>query len=922
MPQLTNVERAVIISKLEDNWSLRRIAAHMHALLTDNFIQRDTIVHENGKVLPEFDFPEFNESETKLVYALDDSRAYPYPDTQPRTRSRPLKVKKKLYEFFTAPITKFWANSIAYILFLVIFSYTVLVKMDNTPTWQECLAILYICTLGCEKVRELLSSEPVAISHKFAVWIWNMWNPCDAAAVFFFLVALAFRLQDSTMEVGRVMYCVNSVYWYLRILNILGVNKYLGPLVTMMGKMVKNMIYFVVLLLVVLMSFGVCRQAILFPNAEPSWRIVRDVFFEPYFMLYGEVFADSIDPPCGDEETPCLTGRWITPAVMAIYLLIANILLINLLIAVFNNIFIEVNAVSHQVWMFQRFTVVMEYEQKPILPPPFIFLCHLYLIYKYIRRKLDGERETYDNGLKLFLDKEEMERLYDFEEECVEGYFAEQDLKVQQSTEDRIRVTTERVENVMQKVEDINMKENNQTTAMQNLEFRLRKVEDASQDILQHLAVIHRFMATRTDEELPPIAIPTTDRLRKTSERSEAAQSDDSHLSLQPIRRKPVRSLTEVRSDAYIFDDGLHYEVRITEEAEEHEEHLENISLAGSKKHLDILDERQLSRGSKSSLDDSEKYEEIDKLSLEDLTAAGTLRARSAAKRRDSAGRRSSDGESLHDSKRSLTRRQISQNYRQISQSQSEPDNSEHTVFLPVRAGTVERSVTFAEPKIKVIPPSNPAPQASPRGLLVAMHSEYTSITDELESVCGLLSPPRTPRLLSPPRPGQSTSGQGSRRRCASEMSNPEIALFIEKEHLRDAEENDYMLMENLIQRRYDEEQEEEHVAPTPMYLTVLHETKEYRSPRLLRRSTAIEDDSSTLPIECPLGSAPDNSTSAQRQDSSESQTTNELVPLVDQQILQRPSIVIDSSQLPIQTEILQKADSKASLHMQSETMC
>lgn len=31
------------------------------------------------------------------------------------------------------------------------------------------------------------------------------------------------------------------------------------------------------------------------------------------------------------------------------YLLIANILLINLLIAVFNNIFIEVNAVSHQV---------------------------------------------------------------------------------------------------------------------------------------------------------------------------------------------------------------------------------------------------------------------------------------------------------------------------------------------------------------------------------------------------------------------------------------------------------------------------------------------------------------------------------------------------------------------------------------------
>lgn len=57
-----------------------------------------------------------------------------------------------------------------------------------------------------------------------------------------------------------------------------------GPLVTMMGKMVKNMIYFVLLLLVVLMSFGVSRQAILFPNQEPKWTIARDVSQEFFFF--------------------------------------------------------------------------------------------------------------------------------------------------------------------------------------------------------------------------------------------------------------------------------------------------------------------------------------------------------------------------------------------------------------------------------------------------------------------------------------------------------------------------------------------------------------------------------------------------------------------------------------------------------------
>lgn len=52
---------------------------------------------------------------------------------------------------------------------------------------------------------------------------------------------------------------------------------FVGPLVTMMGKMVKNMVYFVVLLLVVLMSFGVARQALLVRNSDPKWRILRDV---------------------------------------------------------------------------------------------------------------------------------------------------------------------------------------------------------------------------------------------------------------------------------------------------------------------------------------------------------------------------------------------------------------------------------------------------------------------------------------------------------------------------------------------------------------------------------------------------------------------------------------------------------------------
>ena len=58
---------------------------------------------------------------------------------------------------------------------------------------------------------------------------------------------------------------------------------------------VMDMLDFLVILLIVLMSFGVARQAIRNPHPERSWHIVKDIFLEPYFMLYGEVYASDID---------------------------------------------------------------------------------------------------------------------------------------------------------------------------------------------------------------------------------------------------------------------------------------------------------------------------------------------------------------------------------------------------------------------------------------------------------------------------------------------------------------------------------------------------------------------------------------------------------------------------------------------------
>ncbi|KAM5300150.1 transient receptor potential cation channel subfamily M member 3 isoform 13-T13 [Ctenodactylus gundi] len=444
---------------------------------------------------PEKPTKEKDEEDMELTAMLgrnngESSRKKDEEEVQSRHRFIPL--GRKIYEFYNAPIVKFWFYTLAYIGYLMLFNYIVLVKMERWPSTQEWIVISYIFTLGIEKMREILMSEPGKLLQKVKVWLQEYWNVTDLIAILLFSVGMVLRLQDQPFRSdGRVIYCVNIIYWYIRLLDIFGVNKYLGPYVMMIGKMMIDMMYFVIIMLVVLMSFGVARQAILFPNEEPSWKLAKNIFYMPYWMIYGEVFADQIDPPCGQNETredgkiiqlpPCKTGAWIVPAIMACYLLVANILLVNLLIAVFNNTFFEVKSISNQVWKFQRYQLIMTFHERPVLPPPLIIFSHMTMIFQHLCcrwRKHESDPDERDYGLKLFITDDELKKVHDFEEQCIEEYFREKDDRFNSSNDERIRVTSERVENMSMRLEEVNEREHSMKASLQTVDIRLAQLED------------------------------------------------------------------------------------------------------------------------------------------------------------------------------------------------------------------------------------------------------------------------------------------------------------------------------------------------------------------------------------------------------------------------------------------------------------
>lgn len=423
------------------------------------------------------------------------------------TRVVKLRWTRKILEFYKAPVTKFWSNVFAYMAFLVLFSFVILVKQDRIPSISEMVLIIFVCTLCTEEIRQILHSEPPTFGSKLNDWASSKWNLLDGFAVVSFFIGLGLRLHPTTRSAGHVVYCLDVMLWIIRLLDIFSVSKHLGPYVVMIGRMTVDMLYFLLIMVIFLLAYGVAQQAILYPNEIASWSTVSGVFFRPYFQVYGELFFDAPDTISPTETvlgTPRKDkhGDTIVVLIMAFYLLVANILLLNLLIAIFNNTFSSVQANANQIWKFQRYYLVMEYAQRPVLVPPFIILNHVIHILRGLYRWLKSclgrgntNHETSSYGLKRFLETNDLQKLMMFEERCVDSYLREKDTLLHATQEEQMRVMGDRMEAVSSQLQDMYKdsiyQSHSRKKSEDSLSKRLNKLEKGMNiilDILHELA--------------------------------------------------------------------------------------------------------------------------------------------------------------------------------------------------------------------------------------------------------------------------------------------------------------------------------------------------------------------------------------------------------------------------------------------------
>ncbi|KAL7064739.1 hypothetical protein AAHC03_04639 [Spirometra sp. Aus1] len=182
----------------------------------------------------------------------------------------------------------------------------------------------------------------------------------------------------------------------------------LGPKVTMIGQMTWQLIAFLPFFLIFLVAFGVTEQAVIFPDRTGfDANVLLTVLERPFYRLFGE---NALEDSRGEStlcsspanSTDCPQQSIFAVVSIGMYNILTVILLMNLLIAIFSQIFDSSQRDSTIIWQFKRYDIIRSFHQLSAVPwplGPFVqFFSFLQLFCQRRLRQGDTQADQHSSG--------------------------------------------------------------------------------------------------------------------------------------------------------------------------------------------------------------------------------------------------------------------------------------------------------------------------------------------------------------------------------------------------------------------------------------------------------------------------------------------------------------------------------------------
>ena len=361
------------------------------------------------------------------------------------------------------PAFKCIFHYISFVTLLLVFSYMVLNTNfeSSNITMIEYIILSWVVTLFVEELRQMknLFDRYPSLTWRamFDRYFNEIWNKLDILCITLYLIAFGsrlasiFRPSDAVTLTCQVAFAMDVVMFYIRSLHFFTMHKKIGPLLIVIQYMFQDLANFFLIMLVVLVGYGVALHSILHPKSELSLSLLNNIIHIPYFQIYGELGVDTIleaqngTHGCIPDADP-VTRNYVGLVFAGCYLLFTNVLLLNLLIAMFNSTYanVEKDTAFHDV--IHRIEILYEYSYKYFFPPPLVVISYLFRISVWcvVQCIYKGKQtvEPYDNDETP---NRYHDRLKDELESIVSDYFSKvSDTKDQQLATilgDKLKIT-------------------------------------------------------------------------------------------------------------------------------------------------------------------------------------------------------------------------------------------------------------------------------------------------------------------------------------------------------------------------------------------------------------------------------------------------------------------------------------------------
>ncbi|CAF4769592.1 unnamed protein product [Rotaria socialis] len=156
-----------------------------------------------------------------------------------------------------------------------------------------------------------------------------------------------------------------------------------------------------------------------------NWQLLRDIFNWGIWKVFGQV-AEPFTNNATDMEVVSENDAYGTFVFLyaIAFVVISNVLLLNALIAAFNQTIEDVLEKSSTIWRYQQYDLTCEFAQKPPFPPPLNIMYYLVYFIVYPWRLTLCSICSPDKSRKLAKDNDEYNfYLINTEKQCAEMYW-------------------------------------------------------------------------------------------------------------------------------------------------------------------------------------------------------------------------------------------------------------------------------------------------------------------------------------------------------------------------------------------------------------------------------------------------------------------------------------------------------------------